>query len=432
MILKNKKLPSILLFASLLLGSLFPAPLTHLRADDDCDDLTGDAEDTCEEYSSKIKAYLQIIELKQKQGATLADQIEVLTAQVEKLQLEIDLTTKKIKDLEGQIESLKQRIAEKSILIDRQKKILGALMQVYYSDYSSNSAPLLLTSEESLAYFKNEGWTSNISYRVSDLLDSVKTLRESLTQEHQDVSDKKKEVDTLYVQLDERNRTLETSKKAKADLLVKTKAEEVKYQTEVARLEAQKAELFDFSSASDADELLESVKDYPAPDKDDWASTSWYFSQRDSRWGNKTIGNSRTLMKDYGCAVTAVSMVFRNYGSSTDPGKMAKEPIFSYDLIKWPGSWSPDIDLVSSVSHGNISWSTIDSHLKKNHPVIVYIKKTNNGGGHYVVVTGKDDKDYIVHDPYFGPNLYLGTSRSLVGKLGSDSGTRMDQMIIYQ
>jgi peptidoglycan hydrolase CwlO-like protein len=428
---KNKKLSSILLSSILLLGSLAPSPLTHINASD-CDDLEGDAKDSCEEYSAKIKAYLQIIELKQRQGATLADQIEGLTAQIDKLQLEIDQTTKKIHDLEGQIQSLTQRIAEKSIMIDRQKKILSALMQVYYSDYSSDSAPLLLTSEESLAYFKNEGWTSNISYRVSDTLDSVKTLRESLTQEHQAVSDKKTEVDALYKDLDERNKNLESSKKAKADLLLKTKAEEAKYQTEVARLEAQKEELFDFSSASDLNEVLDSLKDYPAPDKDEWASTSWYFSQRDSRWGNKTIGNSRTLMKDYGCAVTSVSMVFRYHGSSTDPGKMAKEPIFSYDLIKWPGSWSPDIDLVSSVSHGNVSWSTIDAQLKKNNPVIVYIKKTNNRGGHYVVITGKDSKDYIVHDPYFAPNIYLNTSRSLFGKLGADSGTRIDQMIIYQ
>jgi len=137
-------------------------------------------------------------------------------------------------------------------------------------------------------------------------------------------------------------------------------------------------------------------------------------------------------MKDYGCAITCVSMVFRKNGSSTTPGKMAKEKIFYYDLIKWPSSWSPGISLASSISHGNVNWSTINSNISKGHPVIVFIKKTNGRGGHYVVITGKDDKDYIVHDPYFGANLYLGTSKSLVGKLGSDSGVKIDQMIIYK
>jgi hypothetical protein len=48
-----------------------------------------------------------------------------------------------------------------------------------------------------------------------------------------------------------------------------------------------------------------------------------------------------------------------------------------------------------------------------------------------VVITGKDSKDYIVHDPYFGANLYLSTSKALVGKIGIDSSVRVDQMILY-
>jgi len=110
---------------------------------------------------------------------------------------------------------------------------------------------------------------------------------------------------------------------------------------------------------------------------------------------------------------------------------MAKQKIFSYDLIQWPGAWSPSISLASSVSHGNINWKTVDAALKAGHLVIVFIQKTNGRGGHYVVIHNKDSHDYVVHDPYFGPNLYLGTSRALVGKLGADSGTTVNQMIIY-
>ena len=136
-------------------------------------------------------------------------------------------------------------------------------------------------------------------------------------------------------------------------------------------------------------------------------------------------------MKDYGCAITSVAMVFKKKSAGTDPGKMCREKIFYYDLIKWPSTWSPGISLASSVGHGNIKWSTIDAEIKKGNPVIVYIGKTNRRGGHYVVITGKDSKDYIVHDPYFGANLYLGTSKALVGKIGVDSGVKLDQMIIY-
>ena len=179
--------------------------------------------------------------------------------------------------------------------------------------------------------------------------------------------------------------------------------------------------------------MLDSVKSYSQPDKKYWASTSWYFSQTDSRWADQKIGNSKSLMKDYGCAVTSVAMVLKNLGASISPGSLAKAKVFSGDLINWPGSWSPNIELASSIGHSNVNWTTIKSQIANDHPVIVHIKKATGGGGHYVVVTGYDPskKDYVVHDPYFGANLYLGTSMSLIGKLGTNSSTSIDQMIIY-
>jgi uncharacterized protein YvpB len=129
--------------------------------------------------------------------------------------------------------------------------------------------------------------------------------------------------------------------------------------------------------------------------------------------------------------VASVAMVFKKNEASIDPGKLAKQKIFDDALINWPSSWSPGIKLVQNTNHSGVSWSKIDSQINNGNPVIIYIKKTNGRGGHYVVITGKDSKDYIVHDPYFGPNIYLGTSRSLVGKIGADSGTKIDQMIIY-
>jgi hypothetical protein len=227
----------------------------------------------------------------------------------------------------------------------------------------------------------------------------------------------------------DKKENLQATENQKTNLLVQTQGEEAKYKQLLARVEAQKQELLDFSAASNLGDVSSSVSSYPKPSSN-LASTSWYYSQKDSRWGDKKIGNSKTLMKSYGCAVTAVSMVFREKGASINPGSMASQKIFYYDLIKWPATWSPGIKLVSSSSHGNIKWSTVDAEIKKGNPVIVYIKRSR-GGGHYVVVTGKDNKDYIVHDPYFGANLYLNTSKSLVGKLGVDSGVSIDQMIIY-
>lgn len=204
---------------------------------------TDDLKDALDAINAKIKAYKQIIDLKQRQGATLGDQIDGLQAQTDKLELEIDTTTKKIHDLEEQIKVLSIRVAEKSVLINRQKKILSELMRVYYTDYSSDNAPVFLTGAESLLYFQSENWAVDVSGKTSDLLDSVKTLRDGLAQEQSSLSDKKIEVDALYQDLDERNKNLEIAKRSKAALLIKTKAEATKYSGLVDDLQRQREDI---------------------------------------------------------------------------------------------------------------------------------------------------------------------------------------------
>lgn len=235
------------LLAVLLSGGLLFSFATHFTRAQVITELSAaaqkaidDKEEELETIDAKIKAYKQIIDLKQRQGATLSEQIEGLQAQVDKLELEINTTKKKIKDLETQIRSLSLRVAEKSILIDRQKKILAELMRVYYSDYSGENTPTFLTSSESLLYFKTESWAVDISDKVSELLDSVKTLRDKLAVEQQQVTDKKNEVDSLYKDLDAQSNDLEATKRNKATLLSKTQAEETKYEGLVDDLQKQR------------------------------------------------------------------------------------------------------------------------------------------------------------------------------------------------
>ena len=135
-------------------------------------------------------------------------------------------------------------------------------------------------------------------------------------------------------------------------------------------------------------------------------------------------------MKDYGCAVTALSMVFTYHDEDITPGKLSSQPIFYRDLIVWPENWK-GLELSSSKAHGNVDWNTIKKEISKDRPVIVFVR-ARAGAGHYVVIHGRDKNgEYVVHDPLFGPNLYLDTTEKLVGSI-YDSSTTIDQMLIYK
>lgn len=404
------------------------AAFTEKNAFDDCMD---SCDDDCKALEKKEEAVLKNLQLNNKTQGLLQDQLEHIEQQQVQNQQVLSGVQNKLSTLEEKIENLKRDISEKEKLIAYQKKILIGLMQSYYDYDQQGVLGLVMWDKELSTSMVQADYIEQSGTKVTDVLLEIKTAQRELQEKKQELEGDYKKSDELKEKLQYEKSNLESTENQKQYLLTKTQGEEQKYQDMLAHIETQKKELFDFNSASNLGEIFDSVKSYPKPDKKNHASTSWYFAQTDSRWGNQRIGNSKSLMKDYGCAVSGVAMVFRSHGSGTDPGKLAKEKIFYGDLISWPSSWSPNIKRVSSISHGNVNWSTVKSEISDGNPVIVYIKRTSGGGGHYVVVTGKDSKDYIVHDPYFGANLYLGTSMSLIGKLGSNSATKIDQMIIY-
>ncbi|HHE45763.1 MAG TPA: hypothetical protein ENL05_00210 [Candidatus Moranbacteria bacterium] len=397
----------------------------------DCDKIMDkEKREECESADKKVGDYLKSLKINNKTQNLLAGQLNYINQQQIKNQLNLQQIKNQLDEITRKINNLKENIIEKEKEIAYQKKILTSLMQSYYDYDQQGLLEIVLVDKTISSSLSQVDYIQQSEVKVEDVLNSFQNTKQQLTEAKEELKkdyDKNKQLEAEY-QYEKSN--LQASENQKQYLLVKTQGQEEKYKAMLANIEKQKKELLDFSAASNIDDVLASVNKYDKPDKKYWAS-DWYFSQRDSRWGDEKIGNSHSLMKNYGCAITSVSMVFRKLGSNIDPGKIAKEKIFYYDLIEWPDSWEPKIKLVSSTAHGNINWSTVSAQIKKGHPVIVHILR--NGGGHYVVIHhyDKKKKDYVVNDPYFGANLYLGTSRSLIGKLGTNSRTLIDQMIIY-
>ena len=404
-----------------------------ITATTSCDQKTGTEKTQCEAFDKKAQAYCDLVEIKSKTQSTLKTQLTLIDAQQLKTTEELQKTQEKVTTIGATIDSLDKEIQDKNKVIKYQQNILSRLIQSYYDYNQDGILQIVLLKENFSNFFDQNDQLEQASSNVNNVLQDIQVTKSDLEKQYQEIVAKKKESEELKQQLEEKTDNLQYSEQQKKVLLTRTQGEEQKYRDLLARVEQQKMQLFDFSSASNSDELIASVGSYAKPDSKYWAS-EWYFSQRDSRWGGQSIGNSKTLMSGYGCAVTALAMVLRENGAVVDPGKMAKQPIFSYDLIQWPGSWAPSITLASSIAHAGVNWSTVNTEVAKGNPVIVYLRKTNGNGGHYVVIHHYDaaKKDYVVNDPYFGANLYLGTSKSLVGKIGVDSGVAIDQMIIYK
>jgi hypothetical protein len=243
---------------------------------------------------------------------------------------------------------------------------------------------------------------------------------------------KKNELGELKENLEKQKATLENEKKSKEILLEQTKGQERTYQNLLARIKEQKNSIL-----GDIDRLMKEkqkelarIKALQTKPKTGLASDGWYFAQTNPLWASDTIGFSNSLMRNYGCAIACVAMVFKYHSIDIDPGYLARQPIFYYDLIVWPKQWR-FLDLVVNTYHQGVDWKRIDKEIASGHPVIVFVSADGRNGGHYVVIHSKDATGrYVVHDPIWGPNIYLDSTEQNIGILYGTT-TTIDQAIIY-
>lgn len=129
------------------------------------------------------------------------------------------------------------------------------------------------------------------------------------------------------------------------------------------------------------------------------------LSQRDPAWGGKTIGKSSSLIKDYGCTITGISMLSDWYGCFKDPGWMAKNLSFLRDLVIWQS--------IEKVLCFKFVWryyklneeKLLEALKGKDTSALIQVKQV-----HWVVGIRKIGNYYWIADPWDGKRRLLHKS----------------------
>ncbi len=402
---------------------------------DDLNKQIQDQESKRIELEKKAKEYQQVINQKQGEINSLSNQIAIFNARINKLQVEINITEDDIQKTELEIIQLEYGIEETGNNITGQKDNLAKVIQVIAETDQVSQVEIILASDNFSDFFNQLAYLDNLQNGVKEKVDKLKAFKEKLNQDKESKEEKKERLEGLKEQLDGQKWSLASQRNSKENLLGYTKGEESKYQQMLANIEAQKKSLLgDINRLRQqkAEELARLKKLQEKPPSQYWASANWYYMQDDSRWTNTTIGISDSKIGDYGCAITAVAMVLKNKGISITPGQLAKASIYAWDLIYWPTKWQSIRCINCPPPHtSSFDWFRLDREIGAGHPVIIFVKANKWGAGHYVVVHHKtQDGRYVVHDPLFGANIYLDSTRVYISNL-YETTTSIDQMIIY-
>lgn len=369
---------------------------------------TPDNSDEIQDLEEDIEKYQKKLDSLASRSSSLANEIDYFDTQINLSQLKIQSSqrsinekVKQIQRLESNIDDLAGRIGRLEESIKYQNSLLNNRMREKYKVREDSIFMGIFGASSINDIVKKAEYLTVAGLNDQKLLDEMAETKQDYSNQKDIYEETKKTEENLKAQLESekanqeyQRRSLEDQKIEKQRLLDVTKNDEAKYQSLLEEAQTELASFKGFTSSAGGGNIgsngFGSGKD------------GNYFSQRDGRWANNKIGRSGDTIYEVGCLLTSVAMVHKFYGSSTTPAKIASNAAYYFSstaamLIPWPG--------VDGRRYSNVGKSGIDSELSKGNPVIVGIYANNSVGTHFVVIIKKENGKYIMHDPYYGPDL---------------------------
>lgn len=128
------------------------------------------------------------------------------------------------------------------------------------------------------------------------------------------------------------------------------------------------------------------------------------YLQTDPRWAEDTLGGTREKFANVGCTVCCLAMALDAHGVKVTPKALN-------DFLKKNGGFTErgwlKWESVPKFSQGKVvmgyirnpSFQRIDAALKSNQPVIAKVL-IDRAVAHWVLIVGKEKKEYLIHDPW--------------------------------
>jgi peptidoglycan hydrolase CwlO-like protein len=330
----------------------------------------------------------KIAELKEK-GKTLSSQIAIMDNQVRLTEAKVFATKQEISNFVLDIDITTNKITSLQEALDNLSEILLNRIVATYEAGMVKPFEILLSSNNASNYFSRLNYLEIAQSHDKRLIYDTQAAKNDYTNQKKIFEEKKKKVEILKKQLESYTVQLTQEKQSKQDLLIQTKGSESTYQQLLSQAQEQLAGFARFATTQGGPSIL---PPQPSPD-------GWYYNQRDERWGNNSIGLSGEPVWKYGCLLTSVAMILKQRGENIIPIDVAGNSSYffqAYMLIPWAGGkftsiWNKDL-------------GTIDAKLTSGKPVIVGLY-AGQYGTHFVVLKSGSNGDYVMNDPWYGPNL---------------------------
>ena len=328
-------------------------------------------EDSCNQRISCLK----------NQKQSLSAQIDLINTQILVTQTQIISTQGKIDRLTGDIASVSGKINTIEDSLAHVSTVLANRIAKTYIAGRDDPIFYLLVAANFEDFWQKLEYLRLAQKHDKNLMLQMAQTKQNYRDQKDLLEDKKKQVETLSLQLKTYKLQLGQQNKEKQVLLSTT-------QEQLDQAVAQLAAFQSFISSQGGASLLSGQTSC-----DDWGC---YYNQRDTQWGSNSLNHTGYTLADSGCLITSMAMVLTHYGHK-DVTPQTINSISSNFAVYFPAFLNKSISAGGTnwVREG-ISYSQIDDKLK-NGPVIVGV---GPGPSHFVVLISGSGGNYQMNDPY--------------------------------
>lgn len=182
------------------------------------------------ELEKEIAAYQWQIEKESANAQTLASEIRRVEATINKLKADIGLTTNRVAASELTIEELSDTITTQELSVEDRRRAIGVSLRTIEEMESQSLVEILLANADLSAFFSSVNDLEQLEDRLRADMLQLQNLNEQLRIKKGAQEKEKTRLESLRVELLDRNRIERQAKQSKSGLLSETKNREAAYQ----------------------------------------------------------------------------------------------------------------------------------------------------------------------------------------------------------
>lgn len=345
-------------------------------------------------YKKKSCLEGKIAEIKGQKN-TLNSAISVLTSKITIQEIQIAQIQAEINKLEREIQALSEMIGGLNLSLDRLTNLLVERVKEQYKQTRVSQFTQFMQSESFGDFFSRLQYLERASDQTALAMQRAELKRIVYDQQKELKETKQNEVEIKKKDIVKQKSILDQQKREQQDLLKVTSNNEARYQQLLAEADAQAASFKSFVSTAGGGVI--------GPDALGKGYDGSYFSQRDSRWASAQIGRSSENIYNVGCLITSIAMALKGQGVDATPLTIASNTSYFFYNTAYMLSRS-GLSLPGGKSDRKIAISSINDELENGRAVIVGLK-AGPYGTHFVLLKKRDGSDWIMYDPWYGPDL---------------------------